>query len=187
MRIETAVTLKNLAVFLMAGLLSASAASGQTPAPSPPAEPAAERVLSFFSTHNNERLSLVYRRGDDYLPEALDKIKHILRDPLNGEERAIDPGLLDFLYDLLQKAGYRGEVHIISGYRSAETNAKLRARTNGIAVASQHLKGRALDFRLPGFDTKKLYDLARSMKRGGTGYYRKSDFIQIDTGSVRSW
>jgi uncharacterized protein YcbK (DUF882 family) len=25
------------------------------------------------------------------------------------------------------------------------------------------------------------------MKRGGVGYYKKSDFIQIDTGRVRNW
>jgi uncharacterized protein YcbK (DUF882 family) len=181
------VTLRTLVVSLMAGLFATSAISAQTPAPSPPAGQAAERTLSFFNTHNEERLSVVYRRGDDYLPEALDRIKHVLRDPLNGEEHAIDPALLDFLYDLLQKAGYRGEVHIVCGYRCAETNAKLHESSGGVSRVSQHLQGRALDFRLPGFDTRKLYDLARSMKRGGTGYYRKSNFIQIDTGPVRSW
>ena len=178
--------MRAIAVILLAGLLSVPGPSAQASAPSTQADTAA-RELSFFNIHNKERLSVVYRRGADYLPDALDRIKHILRDPLNGEEHAIDPGLLDFLYDLLQKAGYRGEVHVVCGYRCAETNAKLRARTNGIAMASQHLKGRALDFRLPGFDTRKLYDLARSMGRGGTGYYRNSDFIQIDTGPVRSW
>lgn len=184
MRIEACVNMRMIAVVLLTVLLSVPAASVQTSAPSPQA---AERRLSLYNIHNHERLSVVYRRGEEYVPEALDRIKHILRDPLNGDEHPIDPGLLDFLYDLLQKAGYRGEVHIVSGYRSAETNAKLRQRSNGIAVASQHLQGRALDFRLTGFDTRKLYDLARAMKRGGTGYYRKSDFIQIDTGPVRSW
>ena len=187
MRIEAGVILRTLAVFLAAGFLAAEAASAQTPAPPPPAAQAVVRTLSFHNTHNGERLSVAYRRGDEYLPEAFDKIKHILRDPLNGEEHVIDPGLLDFLYDLLQKAGYRGEVHIVCGYRCAETNARLRERSGDVALGSQHLQGRALDFRLPGFDTRKLYDLARAMKRGGTGYYRKSDFIQIDTGPVRSW
>ena len=187
MMIEVVMTARIFAIVLLTGLLSAPAGPCQTSPPSAQAEPAAERRLAFYNTHNLERLSVVYRRGSDYAPEALDQIRHILRDPLNGEEHAIDPKLLDFLYDLLQKAGYQGEVHVVCGYRCAETNAKLRARTDGIAMASQHLKGRALDFRLPGFDTRKLYELARSMKRGGTGYYRKSDFIQIDTGPVRSW
>jgi murein L,D-transpeptidase YcbB/YkuD len=168
------------AIFPASAAQTAAAPASVTPPPP-------ERTLSFYNTHNDEHLSVVYRRGDDHLPEALDKIKHILRDPLNAEEHPIDPGLLDFLYDLLQKAGYRGEVHIVCGYRCAETNAKLHESSGGVSRVSQHLQGRALDFRLPGFDTRKLYDLARAMKRGGTGYYQKSDFIQIDTGPVRSW
>jgi uncharacterized protein YcbK (DUF882 family) len=49
------------------------------------------------------------------------------------------------------------------------------------------MKGKALDFRLPGTDTAVLRDKALTMKRGGVGYYKKSDFIQIDTGRVRRW
>jgi uncharacterized protein YcbK (DUF882 family) len=138
-----------------------------------------ERTLAFFNTHSQEHLAVIYRRGHDYVPEALAKINHILRDTIGGEEYPIDPDLLDFLYDLLEKTGYHQEVHIVCGYRSPQTNTMLHNRL--------HTKGRAIDIRLPGVDTKKLYDIARSMNRGGTGYYRSSDFIQIDTGPVRSW
>jgi uncharacterized protein YcbK (DUF882 family) len=165
-----------------AGLLLVSAAAAQTVQPAP-----TERALSFFNTHNGEHLGIFYRRGNDYLPDALDKIKHVLRDPLNGEEDLIDPGLLDFLYDLLQQVGYRGEVHVVCGYRCVETNTLLHNRTLGVVLGSQHTKGRALDFRLPGFDSKKVWEVAKAMKRGGTGYYKASDFVHIDTGPVRSW
>jgi len=185
--------MRTLKAFVLAVALSAVVTSPQAPAqtaaarriPGPANEP--ERVLSFYNIHNGEHLKVVYRRGGDYLPDALDRIKHILRDPLNGEEHAVDPALLDFLYDLLQEAKYQGEVHVVCGYRCFETNAALHKRSADVVLGSQHLQGRALDFRLPGFDTKRLYDLARSMKRGGTGYYRNSNFIQIDTGRVRSW
>ena len=110
-----------------------------------------------------------------------------MRDPLTSEEVPIDPALLDFLYDLLQKAGYRGEVEVVCGYRCVETNTRLHNESGGVVLGSQHIKGKALDFRLHGVDTRKLYELARSMKRGGTGYYKASDFIHIDTGPVRSW
>ena len=33
----------------------------------------------------------------------------------------------------------------------------------------------------------RLRDLALSMNSGGVGYYRKSDFIHVDTGRVRTW
>ena len=94
---------------------------------------------------------------------------------------------MDFLYDLLTEVENHGEVHIIIRFRSPKTNAKLCQKSKGVARGSMHMKGKALDFRLPGTDTAILRDAARAMKRGGVGYYRKSDFIQIDTGRVHNW
>jgi uncharacterized protein YcbK (DUF882 family) len=184
-RIETVAlrTPVGVAAALLIAALLPGPAEIRTAAPAP----ARERTLSFFNIHTGERLSVVYRRGNSYLQDALDEIRHILRDPLNGEEHVIDPALLDFLYDLLEKVKYRGEVDIVCGYRCEETNTTLHNRSSGVVLGSQHLKGRALDFRLPGVDTRKLYDIARAMKRGGTGYYKDSDFIHIDTGPVRFW
>ena len=175
-------------VFAALALASPAAAHGQAaagPTQATAAEP--ERTLSFHNTHNGEHLSVVYKRGPNYLQAALDDIKHVLRDPLNDQEVPIDPALLDFLYDLLQKVRYRGEVEVVCGYRCVETNRHLHNQSSGVVLGSQHVKGKALDFRLRGFDTRKLYEAARSMKRGGTGYYRASDFIHIDTGPVRFW
>ena len=146
-----------------------------------------ERTLSFYNTHTHESLTVIYKKGDIYVPEALAKISNILRDHRTGEIHPIDPELMDFLYDLLSEVDNHGEVHIISGYRSTETNKKLRGRSKGVAAGSLHMQGKALDFRLPGTDTAILRDKARAMKRGGVGYYRKSDFVQIDTGRVRIW
>jgi uncharacterized protein YcbK (DUF882 family) len=76
---------------------------------------------------------------------------------------------------------------IISGYRSPATNEKLRKASTGVATRSLHMDGRALDVRLTGCDTAKLRDLALALQRGGVGYYKKSDFVHVDTGRVRSW
>ncbi|MDX2502436.1 MAG: DUF882 domain-containing protein [Deltaproteobacteria bacterium] len=146
-----------------------------------------ERRLSFYNTHTRERLTVVYKKGGGYILGAMEKISKILRDHRADEIHAIDPGLMDFLYDLLTEVDNHGEVHIISGYRSPKTNTKLRRKSKGVARGSLHMQGKALDFRLPGTDTVVLRDTARRMKRGGVGYYRKSDFIQIDTGRVRNW
>ena len=146
-----------------------------------------QRVLSFYNTHTHERLTVNYKEGDSYIPEAMDKIAIILRDHRTGDVHPIDPELMDFLYDLLTEVGNHSEVHIISGYRSPATNKKLRQNSKGVASKSQHMQGKALDFRLPGTDTAVLRDTARAMKRGGVGYYRKLDFVQIDTGRVRNW
>jgi uncharacterized protein YcbK (DUF882 family) len=146
-----------------------------------------ERSLKFYNTHTDERLDVIYKRGEAFLPGALREIDYILRDHRSGEIYPIDPVLLDFLYDLLAELDYDSEVHIISGYRSPITNQKLREKSSGVAKGSMHMHGKALDFRLPGVDTAIIRNTALAMKRGGVGYYKKLDFVQIDTGRVRSW
>ena len=146
-----------------------------------------ERKLSLFNTHTYERLTVTYKKGGHYIPKALEKVNYILRDHRTGEIHPIDPELMDYLYDLLTKVGNHGEVHIVSGYRSPKTNMQLRQRSKGVAGGSLHMQGKALDFRLPGTDTAVLRDKALAMKRGGVGYYKKLDFIQIDTGRARFW
>jgi uncharacterized protein YcbK (DUF882 family) len=145
------------------------------------------RLITFYNTHTRERLTVIYKKGKQYSTKALEKISYILRDHRSGKLHAMDPRLMDFLCDLLNEVDNQGEVHIISGYRSPETNSKLRKKSKGVAKRSLHMQGKALDFRLPGTDTAVLRDTARAMKRGGVGYYKKSDFIQIDTGRVRNW
>ena len=170
--------LQNFAIYCLVIILSHLTVWGQSET---------ERTLSFYNTHTHERLTVTYKKGDTYIPEALGKISYILRDHRTGEIHPIDPELMDFLYDLLTEVDNHVEVHIISGYRSPKTNKKLRGRSKGVAAGSLHMQGKALDFRLPGTDTAVLRDKARAMKRGGVGYYRKSDFVQIDTGRVRIW
>jgi uncharacterized protein YcbK (DUF882 family) len=146
-----------------------------------------ERKLSFYNTHIGEHIEVAYKKGEAYNPQALEKINYIFRDHRADKVHPIDPGLIDYLYDLLSRVDYYGEVHIISGYRSPETNKRLRNNSSGVAAGSLHMQGKALDFRLPGINTKTLRDTALGMKRGGVGYYKKLDFIQIDTGRVRFW
>jgi len=88
---------------------------------------------------------------------------------------------------LQQKTGVENNFEIISAYRSPKTNAKLRNKSNGVAKRSLHMQGKAIDIRLKGLNTKTLRDEAIAMKVGGVGYYRRSDFIHLDTGRVRYW
>jgi uncharacterized protein YcbK (DUF882 family) len=175
--------IKALVISVLTVALCALTAAAQTEITTPPPD----RSLSFYNTHNEEHLTVIYKRGNNYVQEGLDNIKHILRDPLTGQEIPIDPALLDFLFDLLHKVGFQGEVHIVCGYRCVETNTLLHSQSSSVVLGSQHTKGRALDFRLPGVDMKKVWETAKSMKRGGTGYYKASNFVHIDTGPVRFW
>jgi uncharacterized protein YcbK (DUF882 family) len=49
------------------------------------------------------------------------------------------------------------------------------------------MEGRAIDVRLADVPAAALRDAAWSLKRGGVGYYRRSDFVHLDVGRVRRW
>ena len=154
------------------------------------AEPAREYRLRFYHMHTRERLDIVYRRGDTYLPEALDALDHYLRDHRTGEVRHFDPHLFDLLHDLtasLNDSG--GEIDVICGYRTPWSNEFLRTRSahTGVARHSLHMQAEAIDIRLPGIPTSAVRDAALRLRRGGVGYYRSSDFVHVDVGRVRRW
>jgi uncharacterized protein YcbK (DUF882 family) len=146
------------------------------------------RALSFVHTHSAESLSSVtYFRDGAYVPDALAKLNHVLRDFRTQDTHPIDPALFDILHDLRVMADTEAPYEIISAYRSPHTNELLRGRSKGVATHSLHMEGRAIDVRISGFPTKKLRDLALGMQRGGVGYYASSNFLHVDTGRVRRW
>jgi uncharacterized protein YcbK (DUF882 family) len=152
--------------------------------------PAAPRVLSFFNTHTGERLKAEYALGGSYQPDALNAINHILRDFRANQVKPIDPTLLDLLHELGGTLESAQPFHIISGYRSPNTNILLREKGGthtGVASKSLHMVGKAIDIRVPGVKLDHLRGAARSLKLGGVGYYPSSNFVHVDTGRVRYW
>lgn len=148
-----------------------------------------ERQLSFYHTHTGKRLEVVYAREGEYIPAALEEINSFLFDFRTGDEAAMDPALLDLIYDVREALGSTGTYQVVSAYRSPKTNEMLRGRSkrSGVAKKSQHLLGKAIDVRLEGISTARLRDQALAMRRGGVGYYKASDFVHMDTGRPRSW
>lgn len=145
------------------------------------------RELAFHNLHTGETLQEVYWADGDYHREGLQRIDHILRDWRTGDVERMDPALLDLLYSLRATVDSRAPFHVISGYRSPKTNAKLASKSSGVARKSFHMRGMAIDVALPDRDLVALRDAAWGMQRGGVGYYAKSGFIHVDTGRVRRW
>lgn len=145
------------------------------------------RSLAFYNTHTAEKILVCYYDRGVYDPKALDRINYILRDHRTGSVKPIDLKLLDVLHKVKCRVGYRDPVHVISGYRTPKTNDMLRRITSGVAKASLHTKGQAIDIRLPGYSTAKLRDVCIDLQTGGVGYYPRSNFVHLDTGIVRDW
>lgn len=146
-----------------------------------------ERQLTFYHLHTGEKLSATYWADGDYIAHELESLNYLLRDHRSGEIQPIDKNLLDLLYVLQQQVNKGSAYHIISGYRSPKTNAKLRKQSNGVAKKSLHMQGKAIDVRIPGVELKQLRKAALNLHVGGVGYYPKSNFVHLDTGRPRFW
>jgi len=147
----------------------------------------ADRTIALYNIHSQESAVIEYCSAGAYVPQALSAVDRLLRDPLNGEVKSIDPKLLDLLFELHTKIGASDPFTVICGYRSPQTNAALRARSQGVAEHSLHMEGKAVDIQLPGVPLDVLYRAALELKAGGVGYYPKSGFIHVDVGPVRTW
>jgi uncharacterized protein YcbK (DUF882 family) len=147
----------------------------------------APRALSFYNLHTDERLRTVYWEHGEYVSGALDHINYILRDFRRNEIKPIDPKLLDLLVALRKKLDTSAEIDIISGYRSPKTNSMLHSHSEGVAIHSMHIYGKAIDIRVPGRELAMVRRAALSLQYGGVGFYPHSDFVHVDTGRVRHW
>ncbi len=144
------------------------------------------RQLELHSLNTREMAIVTLTEGGP-TPDSVAHLRHLLRDYRLNEEHDIDNGLLLQLSDLARAAGCAPVYEIISGYRSPRTNAALRAAGHAVAEHSLHMEGRAIDVRLRGYPLASLRDLALAAKRGGVGYYPRSNFVHLDTGRVRTW
>lgn len=151
------------------------------------AQPASRR-LRLYNTHTGELLDVTYFEQGVYHDDALHEIDHILRDHRANKAAPMARGVIDLVHDVAQTLETDKPVHIISGYRSPETNAMLRKTGGGgVARRSLHMDGIAIDIRVPGRDLKRVRDAAWAMQRGGVGFYPGQQFVHVDTGRVRRW
>lgn len=176
--------------FIRTGLLAlGSVGAGAFAGAAPAARSKHERRLAFYNTHTTEAVDAVYWAEGRYVPAGLRVIDRVLRDHRTGAVRPMDRRLLELLFALRSALGTTRPFHVISGYRSPESNAYLRglSPTSGVAKQSQHMLGRATDIRVPGVALAMLRAAALSMKKGGVGFYPSSDFVHVDVGRVRTW
>ena len=147
------------------------------------------RTISLYEIHTKETLTVTFKRDGEYDQEALKKLNHFMRDWRRNEETKMDPALIDLIWTLHKELGSQQPIHLISGYRSAATNASLRKRGGGQAKKSQHIQGKAADIHFPDIPVKALRNSALVQEVGGVGYYPTSGipFVHVDTGNVRMW
>lgn len=146
-----------------------------------------ERRLNLYNPKTKECFDAAYWIKGNYVKEALSDINSIMRDLHTGEVKEIDTELLDLLFGIQQEIDAIEPFHIMSGYRSPYTNEILRKKGWAVSKHSLHLKGKAIDIRLPKTKTSLLRRTAYRLKKGGVGYYPKLKFVHVDIGALRYW
>ncbi|MBY4675280.1 YcbK family protein [Marinobacterium arenosum] len=146
-----------------------------------------DQDIGFLNLHTGEKLLTSFWTPDGYQPDALQSINHVLRDHRADLSTQMDIRLLEMLAELRRRLGTHELFHVISAYRSPQTNEMLRNKGHKVAKRSFHTKGQAIDIRIPGIELRDLHRAALSLKHGGVGLYTGSDFVHVDVGPVRRW
>ena len=147
------------------------------------------RTLSLRNAHTAEEITVTFKRNGRYDDAALKKLNWFMRDWRKEQQIEMDPQLFDLVWETNRAVGGTQPVEVVCGYRSPETNAMLRARSKGVADNSNHTRGLALDFFIPGVPLEKIREVGLRLQRGGVGFYPSSGspFVHLDTGSIRHW
>ena len=184
------VALAGVAAVSLLGLSGSQTAAAASAEDAGTTASAQRYVLHLHHLHTGESLDVVYRIGDQYVPEAIAKLNYFLRDHRTNDVSHYDPKEFDVLHDVMARLGRSNEtIDIVCGYRTPWSNNFLRTRSavTGVAQHSQHMLAKAIDIRVPGVATAALRDVALSLHAGGVGYYPVSQFVHVDVGPVRQW
>jgi uncharacterized protein YcbK (DUF882 family) len=150
-------------------------------------KPDSARRIHLINVHTGDNFDLVYFKNGEYVSDSIARLNHLMRDRRANVATNMDTTLYDQLYLLQTTLGLNRPIHVLSGYRTPETNARLRRRSKGVAKYSLHMEGRAADIYVPGMHVSKLQKAALGFAAGGVGLYSSSNFIHLDTGPVRNW
>jgi uncharacterized protein YcbK (DUF882 family) len=152
------------------------------------------RTLSVIRPASGERAKVLYWKDGELIDSAYEQLCHLLRD-VNGKETApIDPKLFETLWGtqaFVARYGIDQPLEILSGYRTAKSNSKLREAGVPAARQSLHMEGKAADIRIANLNPEVLGGLVRSFRQGGVGFYYRAGprggWIHADTGLKRTW
>ena len=145
------------------------------------------RRLKMYSRRTGESLDVIYWIEGDYIKDALTEVNWFMRDWRRDQSRAIDTRTVDIIAATQQLLDTSTPFLMLSGYRTAETNALLRKRSRSVAKKSLHIKGQAADLRMQGKSVRQVARAAASCAAGGVGRYSRSNFVHIDCGEKRLW
>jgi uncharacterized protein YcbK (DUF882 family) len=145
------------------------------------------RRLKMYSPRTGEKLDMIYWVEGKYIKDAVSEVHHFMRDWRNNKTIGIDLRTIDIMAAAHNLMDVTEPYMMLSGYRTAKTNAALRGNSRGVARNSLHIRGQAADLRLSSRSVSQMASAALSCNAGGVGRYRRSNFVHMDCGPIRTW
>lgn len=139
-----------------------------------------DRTLWLYNANTGDAGKATYVVDGQYDPGALASLDWFMRDWRLGRWRVMDRRIYDALFVIQQKFRVSAPLVVTSGYRTPETNERLRERIPGVAKNSLHIEGLAVDFWVPERRLEDVWGFLHAWDFGGLGKYRS--FIHCDVG-----
>ncbi len=122
-----------------------------------------------LATTEEQDIRIADRRGR-VSPTALKAFEKLLRSP-SGMSHPIEARLVQLLGVVSNHFGSR-KIEVVSGFRPY-TPTQYNPHSN-------HMHGKAVDFRVVGVPNEAVRDFCRTLKNVGCGYYPNSVFVHMD-------
>lgn len=142
----------------------------------------AAKVISLYNTWTHEWVAVDAKAKA--LPSEL--TDRLLRCHFTNQPTEMDNRLSSVVLEAARHFGAT-RVNIVSGFRAPKYNLMLRKKGRRVAKDSEHTRGHAVDFWMPGVSTEALYEWAMAHQIGGVGKYVSDGFVHMDVGRKRTW
>ncbi|MEL7175689.1 MAG: DUF882 domain-containing protein [Pseudomonadota bacterium] len=145
------------------------------------------RRIHMYSGRTGETIDMIYWIDGKYIKDGMREVNYFMRDWRQDSATNMDTRTIDIMAAAHNTLNTSEPYLLLSGYRTAKTNAMLRARSGGVAKKSLHMKGQAADLRLKSRSVSQIAQAAAACRAGGVGRYSSSNFVHMDCGQVRTW
>lgn len=145
------------------------------------------RRIKMYSGRTGESIDMIYWVDGRYVKPALKEINHFMRDWREDKSTKMDTRTIDIMAASHKLLDVDEPYLLLSGYRTARTNALLRKGSRRVAKKSLHMTGQAADLRLKSRSVSQMAKAAQSCSAGGVGRYYRSNFVHMDCGPIRTW
>jgi uncharacterized protein YcbK (DUF882 family) len=138
----------------------------------------AQKVVNLINLHTKDIIVLGF--------PSQKLVSRFFRCRITNQTIIMDNTLIPAL-KMLGRKFKKEKIHIVSGFRSPRFNEMRRKKLHEVALRSNHIFGKAVDFAIPGIPTAKVVSFLRRQKKWGIGYYPQSKFLHMDNGGYRNW